>query len=325
MNWLKKRRQQKKQLVYTEPIKFKKNPFKKTTTVKKRLGLLTKFIILLTIAATWIILLFYLPFFNITKISYAGLENINEVELATYLKKNFLKSNNWFPFKNYFLVNSDKIIKKLLKDFPLLSVKVNKIFPNQLIIDLQEKKSSIIYDNGTAYFLMDENGSVIKYLTKVAENEFLIIKLATNTPTGTIGVLAATSTVSASTSTSSTIKKHIPDYKKINHDFGKYPIIYDQRQTPVKVEDRNLIPNNFITGILTMNEAITKQGIGEIKYFVLVNLGAGVQIVTTNAWDIFWQPNNDLSQQLNNLKIILKDNRPRQYVDLRFGDRVYWQ
>ena len=63
----------------------------------------------------------------------------------------------------------------------------------------------------------------------------------------------------------------------------------------------------------------------DVKYYTIENIGSGVDVITSNTWDIKINPENDIQTQLDNLKIILKDNKVQLYIDLRYGDRVFWK
>ena len=58
---------------------------------------------------------------------------------------------------------------------------------------------------------------------------------------------------------------------------------------------------------------------------IIDNIGSGVTVITSNTWDVKINPENDIQSQLAKLKIILKENKIQLYVDLRYGERVFWK
>ncbi len=327
-NFWKKRKNKKIPVVrIIETNKFGGNPYKKKEDTKRRLSIGGKIFFLCAITTAWLGLLMYLPYFQIKQIKYTGLENISKNELDSYLNDNFFKYSRVIPWKNYFLINNDKIAKKIENDFPVLKIEVKKCFPNKIEITLIEKISTLIYDNGSNYYLLDSGGNVIKFLTNVSASEFRIIEIAVSSTKPTTTNFAA-NLASSTTSTNKIVTSsyHVPDYQKIQKQFGKYPLLYDKRNLTITGNQlNNVVPTIHVASILDWNKQLPEKGIAQPLYYVLENIGAGIEIETNKQWNIFFQPNIDLTTQLNRLRIILKDNKPWQYIDLRHGERVYWK
>ncbi len=293
---------------------YKTNPFR---VHKKPSKIKVKFIVFIVFMMTWITGLAYIPYFKINKINYLGLNNTTKNELDQFIYDNFLNKKSVLPLNDYFFINTGQISGDLYKKFAFETVEVTKVFPNQLNINIKEKISSVIYDNGKKYFLLDSGGTAIKYLKDVESYE-ITQKIVTSSPD-----LLASNTTSTILTTSTT--EHTPDYKKITALFGNYPIIYDRRGFAVDVKQENVLPPEHISAILAWYKTLTEQGIAAPKFFALDNLNSGIAIDTTDPWNILFQPKNNNNAQINTLKEILHTIKPQQYVDLRFGEKVYWK
>jgi hypothetical protein len=282
-------------------------------------SLKVKIILFFSFLIAWITLLLYLPYFRISNITYWGLENTDQSEIASYLKQNYVKENFYLPLNSYFFVNTDKISKALQKKFSFDTVEARKIFPNELRIIVQEKKAAIFYDNTKNYYLMDGEGKILKLLTAVGDDEYIFYVSTT-----TISTTSA-SGIESKIDVATTTKKHFPNYQKIATKYGQRPILVDRRAISVDIGQENILPKNFAPSILASYEQLTQKKIATPHYFLLENIGAGLEIFTSKQWNILFQPNNDLDNQISNLTTILKTNKPTSYIDIRFGGRVYWK
>lgn len=323
----KERRKYKKITPIKQEGRYRENPYK---IKKKELPLLSiKITMFIVFLVGWAALLLYIPYFRVNKISISGLNNLTKEEIDQFIADKYLKRSKIIPYSNYFLVDIDKIKNGLNKQFALDSIQMQKKFPNEINITIVEKISSLIYDNGQKYYLMDSGGTVIKYLGDVSSNEF-INKTNTTPTTNTTNTNSSTDALlipSFSTNTttiSSSTREHIPDYKKIQRQFGSYPILYDKRGLSLEEKETGVLSEQFISSVISWYKGLSGQGI-ETKYFILENMNSGVTIDTTDSWNILFKPENSADLQINNLKNLLKNIHPVNYVDLRFGDRVYWK
>ncbi len=309
----------------------KSNPF---TRPEKKVNRSTiKIILLLVLTAFWIACLAYLPYFRVNKVNYVGLENNSKTDLDTFIYQNYLNKQSKFPINNYFFINAAKIAKDLNNKFLFESVAVKKVFPNQLNVTVIEKKSAVIYDNSKKYFLLDSEGTVIKYLTDVGANETtqvvatatpdLLLNASTTSTTPTI-VTGTLETPSDSTKTV-LIYKHTPDSEKINKLFGNYPTVYDKRNLEINIKQTNILPADYIADVLAWQKDLTEQGTIKPKFYVLDDLNSGTIIDTNQSWNILFQPKENNQAQINTFREVLPTIKPKEYIDLRFGGKVYWK
>ncbi|MBU0545999.1 hypothetical protein KKA13_01965, partial [Patescibacteria group bacterium] len=200
--------------------------------------------LLFVITCVWIWNVLYTPFFRINKVTYLGLSLIKRSEIDEFVQNEILNTKWKIPFNNYFLVNAKDAQQKLMSEFSLNSVEIKKIFPVEMRIDLEEKISTIIYDNGNKYYLLDTKGDVIKYLAATELPE----KNLSNSSSDNI-VATPTSTPVSDDNTSSTLllddkKTHIPEYRKLRKDYGQFPILYDMRNLFLNDDDENILTDN---------------------------------------------------------------------------------
>ncbi len=296
---------------------YKTNHFKET---KKPGHLkLTLFLIFLT---AWVVCLAYIPYFKINKVNYSGLNNTTKSELDQFVYENFLNKKSFLPLNNYFFINANKISGDLYKKFAFENVEVKKVFPNQLDINITEKISSIIYDNGKKYFLLDIGGTAIKYLKDVEPYEIIVKDTISSTSHASVN----TSSTPNTTTDAITSTEHTPDYKKIAKLFGNYPLVYDERDIDVEIKQENILPTEHIKAIITWDKAAKEQGmIANIHFFAFNNLNSGITIYTDDSWDIIFEPKNNIDAQINTLKEIMPTIKPNQYINLRFGEKLYWK
>ncbi|MFH1790243.1 MAG: FtsQ-type POTRA domain-containing protein [bacterium] len=320
-------KKKKQRAIFTEKkdLHGRKNPYKTGRRCSRKLSLMTKFIILLSIILSWMILILFMPFFQISDISYEGLENIKISELSSLINDKFLREQKWIPYNNFFLVNTEKIKKELLEINSVLWAEVTKSFPSSLKIIIEEKKTSLIFDDGYSYFLIDNSGEIVKYLGPVEPDEFIMVPIAEIVTTTILNSnqLALTSTTTVRTT--SLKKEHMPNYDKIRHEYGNYPIFVDRRNIKRETGDTEIVSPKIISSILYFQNELTDKGVGHIRFFEFTNIFAGIKAVTNNSWHIFLNPLLNPEQQISNLFLVLKKNKPSEYIDLRSQGRAFWK
>lgn len=276
------------------------------------------FFLFLFFLLLWTGLMFYLPYFKITKITYYGLQVIQREEIDSFLKDKFFRGGGILPAGNYFLTSAGKISKALSERYSLQSIEVKKVFPDELLIDVEEKPAALIYDNGREYFLLDNTGTAVKFLGAVAaeENKIEIAGAAS---------LVLPGTSSTSFTPTSSLVLHTPDYRGAKEKYGNFPVLFDERSLDIKEKQNNIIDPKIIAGINIWQERCEKEGIGPIKYYSLKDPLAGIKAHGQKNLLIYFQPEKDIPIQIENLKIILRDYNPTDHIDLRFGERLYWK
>ncbi|HSR88964.1 MAG TPA: hypothetical protein VLK22_01000 [Candidatus Udaeobacter sp.] len=294
---------------------YKSNPYRET---KKISGTKIKITILIIILVGWMAYLAYASYFKINKINYFGLNITTKDEMDKFIFENYLNKKSFLSLNNYFLVDAAEMEQGLYQKFPFETIKITKVFPNQINIEVKEKISSIIYDNGKKYFLLDSSGMATKFLQDVQPYE-----VSQKINTSTVISLAALN--NTSTQLASTTFEHTPDYKKINKLFGDYPLVYDKRGLEVAEKQEHILPPEQIAAIISWFKTNKQDRVVGIEFFTLDDLYSGISIETASPWKIIFQPANSVDSQINVLKQTLSTIKPKEYIDLRFGEKVYWK
>ncbi len=273
-----------------------KNPFKKDPPVpKNKTGIILALLIFLIFG--WITLMLTLPYFKISKITIIGNKITKTTEIENYIRQSFFSKNN------YFLFPDKSTAEKIKETFLYENVQIKKIFPDTIQIVVNEKPASVIYDDSTNYYLLDNDGKVIKQL-----NEF------TN-------ITAANINTSTNSTTSSNI--HLALYQQIQNAYGNFPVIFNDEPTTDTKKD--FISPKIIKSATEWDKIIKDQDVGEVQYFKIGETDFNLKIFLKQPWYILINTELDSQAQIKNLKIILSNNKPTKYIDLRFGERVYWK
>lgn len=287
---------------------------------------------LIAIFFTWIGLMLYLPYFRINKVEFVGLTLINAEEINKYINDKYLASQI-LPKNNYFLVNKNTIAKDVAEKYATTKVEVTKVFPGVLNIIIEEKITSIIYDNGSNYALLDNNGTVVLI---ISNNDNPVVTSTTEISTTSLAIVANTASSSVATADASmgsstpklaTEDKHSPDWRKLSKSYSSVPIIYDTRRLTISDKQENILTTEYINAIIELQSQIHETGVGEVRYFTTENPVAGVSAITNKPWKLLLQPSNSIADQITNLKTLLGGNniQPVEYIDLRYGERVFWK
>ncbi|MFB6226148.1 MAG: cell division protein FtsQ/DivIB [Candidatus Paceibacteria bacterium] len=289
----------------------KKNPYKNREEGSSFKRYLLLFSSLAAIAGIIYFLLFH-PFFEVDEIKATGLKEIKKESLISSIKGIISHEKYYFlSQKNFFLLNKEQIKQILKQKYPIRNITINKSFPDTLKIDIEEKVSTIIYDNGAKYAYLSRSGEVTEIIREVGKNEWKTV-----------------STKKKKANTSSKIKKrHIPPVISIKKEMGKYPIIYDKNGGEIK-KGQQVLSQRVINGITEWYSNLSKTDIS-FEYATVATSSKELIIYTDQRWHIKTNPNSRVNDQFKKLNFVLnnklKQRRPRKYIDVKYADRVYWK
>jgi cell division septal protein FtsQ len=289
-----------------------KNPFHIDTSPSPQRTKILLSICVITVCSTIGILLYH-PFFRIRTIEVTGLVRISESDFVAGTEaiidgyKAFI-----IPRDNYFFLSIRELQQVLITRFILEDVSIIASFPDTLSIAVQEKISTIIYDNGEIYAYMGIDGKIIEEIRKVGENEwFERYHTATSTlPDGSV------------TSTRTLVRRwHIPPHQKISIELGDYPILYDQ-----KPEVGNIYQFNAreLETILQVRELLMQEYNISTQYISTLDDVTAAYYTNTGV-TIFIDIREPMSVYQKRLQEIQYniDIRQQRELDLRYGNRVY--
>lgn len=297
--------------------KRKTNPFARETTDWRGRS---KAIILAMTLLVMLGLALYHSFFYIREVKVVGLQRINEKEFKTAVlgiinyHKLFI-----FPAQNYFLADLGQLNDILKNRFPLMSIITKKEFPQTLSIQVEEKISTVIYDNGKKYYYLGTEGKIVEVLRQVGEDEWQEKK----------EVVTSTDAAGKKISETKILERiHRPPIKKVVAEMGDYPLVYDKQEKAEEINSAAL-PAETVQGIIDWFNLINKRTNIPFGYVIIDNEREEGMIITLEGWGLKVKLNNDIEKQFAELQYLLKEQKINrhniQYIDLRFLGKVYWQ
>jgi len=296
----------------------KSNPLHRdenTTNWKKRIEILILVVSLIIMTCLGL----YSSFFKIKEVNFTGLQRIDQSEINSAVL-GVIDYNRLliFPGESYFLVNVEEIKDILKQRFALESILVKKTFPNILEIILEEKISTVIYDNGREYSYLDTDGKIVEIIRKIGDDEW-------NRKTKTV---TTTNELGEEITEEKIIEQiHRPNITEIIKEMGDYPVIFDSRDQKIEVGSK-VIEEEMVSGVIKWFNLINKNTDIPFNYIEINNAIGDAVIKTRESWELLVKLDSTAEAQFEELQYILKQKINRSsmnYIDLRFPGKVYWQ
>jgi len=229
------------------------------------------------------------------------------------------------PANNYFLVNLGSIEDILYKRFPVERVEVTKTFPGRIEINVEEKISTLIYDNGYQFAYIDTSGQVTDIIRYVGDTEWQITRKTVSSTDEFGDVISEQREVA---------RTHKISRSKITEEMGEYPIIYHKKeqggQSGLQINDpvlKELTVEKILSWI-----ALTQMHYGDtfhISHITLEREMTYIEIHLVQGGYFIVSP-EDADRQLTELSAVLDVIREKnagsfQYIDLRAPGKAYWK
>lgn len=242
--------------------------------------------------------LLFSPYLKIKSVEIVGDKYTNQ---ATEITNQYLKENvfNLLSRDNYFIFDSGELINKLSGQLLFKKIEVKKILPDKINIIFNEIKPVYILIQANRFFYIDNDGLVGEEIS---------------------GSLGSDRELSVADITSTLISSNA----KIN-----LPIIHNEHSTPINSRD-NINDKDFLKLVTKLHyqiPAIVKSDI--ILYKVKNSNFKKIEAVTEDGWVINFNDDDDIDNQIKNLNSVMqteyKDSKPKEYIDLRYGNKLYYK
>ncbi|MFA6409979.1 MAG: hypothetical protein WCW26_00170 [Candidatus Buchananbacteria bacterium] len=234
---------------------------------------------------------------KITAVQVVGNQTITQSEIQTVVYDQ-MAENRWLIFsqKNILFFSTEQTKKNLMEKYLLDDLKIKKKYFNEVVVTVKEKQAYLIWSTGDEKYSLDLSGMAIK---KIEDSDLVIVQSGSN------------------------------EIVKTESNQSGYPIIYDQSCSDVQIG--NLVANKkLIDFIINLTEQIELNTDLSISHYNLVNpLANDIALVTAGGWEARFSLDQPIKSQIDLLIVVLqkqvKDQSKLQYIDLRFGDKVFYQ
>lgn len=282
----------------------------KSYTAKKKKPILLIFkkryfwlaVLILVILGTLLYFIFLSPFFQVNKIEVYGSNKISIEKIKNIINEQKNEKIALIIPRNIFLIDFEKIEKIILEKFSRIAkLNLKRKLPDSLIVDIKERKPVLTWCK------INKNE---KEAEKEAEKE---VKKDEDL-------------------------KEIKIYSCFNLD--KEGIVFEKTVNPLKpviksdkeiILAKRIIEKKYLEDILKIKQEIKNNLKTEIEEFNILEGQQKLVVKTIGGWEIYFNPLKNISDQLFNLNLVLKEKIPPEqrenleYIDLRFGNRVFYK
>lgn len=293
--------------------RWRRNPYERERGAWKRTG---ETVLLGGALLTIFILCYFHSYFTVRTLSFQGLERVSETKITEFTS-NKISGKKLLVFKknNYFSLNIQSLRESLEKEYSFENITVQKKFPHTLIVQVKEKPSALIYDNGQEYTLIGEHGEKLETLRVVTPEEWQAVTRVV-TSTNTLGEVETKQEVLKNI--------HKPDVKSLLVMGKKLPILYDTEQgastSTIAVEQ------STVDGLRKWSDFLETRMKIPVAYTELLEGGEDGYIHTTQGWGIYIKFADADTAFPIFLSLLPKiDQKTVSYIDMRYLSRVYWK
>ena len=210
-----------------------------------------------------------------------------------------------FPERNTFFFDQKALTDALNAKYAFSSLSLD-ISRHILTITVKERVSQIIWKTGSSYLYVDDHGTVIRSLPD-ADVAFMPWH-GSNQP----------------------LQKDQPiegPYPELNF-LNTLPLIIDGSAAP-EVPGAHVMGQGNVEAVIAFNEAVAQQGVVVATYMVERTDNVWVRAQMKDGYDVLFDTTMDVPSQVAHLMDILNhdvtDKSKLGYVDVRFGDHVYYK
>lgn len=272
-----------------------KNPFfqKKGKAKVKKWMIFILVIVILAIALRFLV---NSPIFLIKNIEIYGTKTISKNEILN-IYQDQLEKHRFFilPQNNIFFFDKDRLEKKIEDKYILQDLEISKKYLDTIIIELEETITSVVYLTRDQAYYLDLKGQVISEVKSFDEsdNENRAIEVLRNRAVA-----------------------------------ENLPVIYNEENIEVKIGD-SVVASEVIEFIIELNEKLTEANIA-IDYFQInPENNKEVWAKTSVGYEIYFSRDLEIISQIQNLTVVLeekiKNPADLEYIDLRFGQKVFYK
>jgi len=262
-----------------------KNPFYPRKDINVNKGVVLT-VILIIVVGYWVYLLFYSQYFKIKRVYINEIEYIDSNKILEIAREQ-MKRKRFFIFRqnNTLVLNVFRLQTNIKDNFLVKDISIDKQGFNDLYIQITGKPSGVTWILGDRYYYLDMEGNV---------------------------------------------KREVAPMEAKREHLIIYGLNADGIETNFNSE--KFISKEYINNAMRIKEDIKKNTDFNIISFKYLNNDYihEFHAKTDKGYEIYFDLKLDIIDQLGNLYILLNQTfqdsaYPENYIDLRFGERVYYK
>ncbi len=240
----------------------------------------------------------YSNVFSITRVQVEGNQRVGE-ETVHSIVNNQLAHRRFLLFsqKNILFFKADAVAQQLEDIFLIDSVNIKRTGLHSITVTIFEKTSGVVWAIGNDQWYLDQDGIAID---KLDPNDLVIQSVTDGT-----------------------------DIIRPELTSGNYPLIYDQSGSDVQIGS-SATSDQLVHFMIGLSEALQQQTTIDVSHFTVERpYLPEVAMITKDGFAVYFRVDDQPALQVQTLQALLQqkihDQRNLQYIDLRFGERVFYK